>query len=209
MPLNELALRNFVAKQGAPVLIRQVRPIIKLDFETKKELFLKQFDENDISQEISEGPEAYSRIPALSQSGGNLFSLLGFYAEQKPIESLKEYLQDNIVLYKTNAGKMVGNNIMFETDIIAPTEEDINSVMASDSESKLEWTSRSFTDLLARGVSDLPQYIFDLTRDFSSVPSRSGPAIQTKGNLRSASVPPIPYVRNLLISLRRIISPNK
>lgn len=207
MPLDLDAVRLVVANNGARVLIKQVRPLIKLDFEAKKEAFLAQFDEDDVTQELEDGPEAYSRIPALAAAGGNLFSLLGFYAEQKPVESLREYLKDNVVLYKTTAGKVVGNQIVFETAIIAPTEEEINSVMAADSQATLEWTSRSFTDLLARGVSGLPQYLFDLTRDFSKIPSRSGPAIQAKTKLRGGSVGPIPYVRRILGVLKRTLSP--
>lgn len=207
MPLNVPVLRTVVAKQAERVLIAQVRPIVKLDFETKKAQFLEAFDQDEVTQELNAGPEAFSRIPALAQAGGNLFSLLGFYAEQKPAESLREYLRDNTVLYRTRAGKVVGDKVIFETDVVAPSEEEVNQVMAGDSDAQLEWTSRSYTDLLKRGVSGLPQYLFDLTRDFSKVPSRSGPAIQSKGNLRSGSVGPIPYVSRLLGVLRRIISP--
>ncbi len=207
MPLNVHVLRTVVAKQAERVLVRQVRPIVKLDFESKKEQFLEEFDQDDVTQEIEGGPEAFSRIPALAGSGGNLFSLLGFYADQKPVEALREYLKDNTVLYKTGAGRVVGNKVIFETDVLAPTEEEVNAAMAQSPEASLEWTGRAFTDLLARGVTGLPSYLFDLTRDFSRIPSRSGPAIQSKGNLRSGNVGQIPYVRRLLARLGRVISP--
>lgn len=207
MPLNVKILRTVVAKQAERTLVRQVRPIVKLDFEAKKEQFLEAFDQDDVTQELEGGPEAYSRIPALAGAGGNLFSLLGFYAEQKPAQDLREYLQDNTVLYKTGAGRIQGNKVVFETDVLAPTEEEVNAAMAQSPAAALEWTGRSFTDLLARGVSGLPNYLFDLTRDFSKVPSRSGPAIQSKANLRSGAVGQIPYVRRLLRALGRIITP--
>lgn len=209
MPLNVNILRTVVAKQAEKVLVRQVRPIIKLDFEAKKEQFLDEFDADPVSEEIEGGPEAFSQIPEIASAGGNLFSLLGFDADQKPIESLREYLKDNTVLYKTSAGRISGNKIIFETDVLAPTEEEVNAAMAQSPETALAWTGRSFTDLLARGVSGLPNYLFDLTRDFSRIPSRSGPAIQTKNPRRGGEVGQIPYIRRLLSSLSRIISPTR
>lgn len=211
MPLDQRLLRIAVAKQGERVLVRQVRPFVKLDFEAKKEQFMAAFDGDPITQEIAAGPGATSRISELSSSGGNLFSLLGFYLEQHPIQDLRQYLENNVVLYKTRAGKMKGNRVVFETEVLAPTEDEINSWMSSDPETALEWTGRSFTELLASGVSGLPNYLFDLTRDFSEVPSRSGPAIQTKGNLRkgAATLKPIPYIRGVLDTLTRIVSPRR
>ncbi len=211
MPLNIAALRTVVAKQAQPVLIRQIRPIVKLDFESKKEQFLQAFDNHPVSQEIKEGPDAFSRVQSVAAAGGNLFSLLGFWNHQDPIGSLREYLNDNIVLYKTGAGKLKGNKIIFETDVQGPTLDDINSVMANDQDGKLDWNKRGFTDLLETGISGLPRYLFDLTRDFSHIPSRSGPAIQAKGNLRQAAetTGKIPYMSELLRVLERTISPRK
>lgn len=209
MPLDQRLLRIAVMRQAEPVLIKQVRPFIKLDFETKKEQFMAAFDADPVTQEIEAGPGAFSRQSELASAGGNLFSLLGFYKEQSPIAGLREYLRDNVVLYKTGRGKVRGDQIVFETDVLAPSEEEVNSVMASSPDAQLEWTGRSFTELLARGVSGLPRYLFDLTRDFSRVPSRSGPAIQVKGNLRGSQLGPIPYIRGVLSSLTRIVSPRK
>lgn len=209
MSLDERLLRIAVAKQAEPVLVKQVRPYVKLDFETKKKQFLQAFDEHPVSQEISDGPKAFSRIPELAAAKGNLFSLLGFYAEQHPISDLREYLVNNVVLYKTHAGQVKGDKVTFDTDVLAPTESEINEWMATDSETALEWTGRSFTELLARGVSGLPQYMFDLTRDFSRIPSRSGPAIQVKNELRGTELGPVPYISDILDTLTNIISPRK
>lgn len=207
MALDELALRTVVAKQASRILVKTIRPLVKLDFEQKKEQFLEAFDSDPVSEEIAAGPFAYSQVPALAQAGGNLFSLLGFHAEQKPIESLREFLQDNIVLYKTSAGRVEGDRIVFETTVLGPTEGEINSVAASDPEMKVDWSSESFTSLLDGGIAGLPQYLFDLTRDFSQIPSRSGPAIQTKNDLRDAEMPSIDYVRRLLRVLKRTMTP--
>jgi len=211
MPLDQRLLRIAVARQAERVLVKQVRPFIKLDFETKKEQFMAAFDEDPVTQEIEAGPEAMSHISELANTGGNLFSLLGFYLEQHPIQDLREYLENNVVLYKTRAGKMKGDKVVFDTDVLAPSEDEINAWMSGDPDTALEWTGRSFTELLAKGVSGLPNYLFDLTRDFSEVPSRSGPAIQTKGNLRkgASKLKPIPYIRGVLNTLTRIVTPRK
>lgn len=198
MPLDQRLLRIAVIRQATPVLIRQVRPLIKLDFETKKEQFIQAFNEDPVTQEIEAGHKAFSRVPQIASAGGNLFSLLGFYQEQAPISVLREYLKDNIVLYKTSAGQLRGDRVRFDTSVIAPTEGDINDVMETNEDAKIEWTGRSWTELLANGISGLPQYMFDLTRDFTSIPSRSGPAIQTKNKLRGDELGPIPYIRRVL-----------
>jgi hypothetical protein len=211
MPLNIPLLTKIVAQQGQKVFVRQIRPIAKLDFESKKQQFLREFDADAVSQEIGAGPEAYSQVQALASAGGNLFSLLGFYAEQKPIDALRGYLSDNIVLYKTGAGKVAGKTVTFETQVLAPSEEDVNSFAANNGETQVgdNWSGRSFTEMLANGVGGLPNYLFDLTRDFSKIPSRSGPAIQAKNPIRNTNVPRIPYVRRLLGVLEAIISPRK
>ena len=209
MPLDQRLLRIAVARQAERVLVKQVRPYVKLDFETKKKQFMAEFNNDPVTQEIEAGPEAMSRQPELAATGGNLFSLLGFYKEQNPIQDLREYLQNNVVLYKTHAGKIKGKMVVFDTDVLAPSEDQINVWMASDSGTSLGWTGRSFTELLASGISGLPSYLFDLTRDFSGVPSYSGPAIQTKGNLRSTNLRPIPYIRGVLNTLTRIVTPRK
>ena len=96
MPLNERLLRLAVLKQGERILVRQVRPLIELDFDTKKEQFMQEFDNHPVTREIQEGPGAMSRVTSLAMAGGNLFSFLGFKASQNPIGALRTYLDRNI-----------------------------------------------------------------------------------------------------------------
>jgi len=197
MPLDERRLRIVVAKQAEPYLIRQIRPIVKKSFEEKKQEFLERFEADKVTQELRGGAHASSLHTALSAVGGNLFSLLGFYQEQRPIDELRDFLESNVVLYKTSAGRVRGNKITFDTTVIAPTEDDVNSAMMTQ-DAGLEWTDRSWTELLANGISGLPSYLVDLTRDFSHIPSRSGPAFQVKGDLRKAKMGKIPYIARTL-----------
>jgi len=208
MPLDERLLRIAVAKNpnAQRVLVAQVRPLVKEAFEERKAEFLRAFDADEVTKEIEAGPFASSHVPELKSINGNLFSLLGFYQEQNPTAQLRDYLESNVVLYKTSAGQIKGDKIRFDTSVLAPSEEDIDTVMANNPDSSLEWSPRAWTSLLARGISGLPKYLVDLVKGptrFARVPSRSGPAIQTKGTLRSGQVGPIPYIARLLGVLKR------
>ena len=209
MPVNERLLRLAVAKQSERVLVKEVRPFVKLDFETKKEMFLEAFDEHPVTQELNDGPNAFSRNSKLSSTGGNLFSLLGFDADQKPAVALRTYLDANVKLGRTGAGQVVGKKIRFTTPVNFPTVEEVDAAMSENSDSSLEWTSRPFTNLLSRGISGLPRYLFDISRGWGNPPSRSGTAIQVKGKLQTGSLGPIKYVGEVLGVLKRLLSNNK
>lgn len=210
MPLNPNLLRLAVAKQAQRVLVKDVRGLVKLDFEEKKKRFLNEFDNDPVSQELAAGPDAFSQVPSLAAVGGNLFSFLGFLKTQNPIAGLRGFLQDNVVLYQTKAGKISGNKVIFETQFVSPTESEINRVMANSTDTKLHWGStRSFTDILAKGIPGLPRFI---TGSFPSPkPSRSGGGLQASNNLRSMEerTPKIPYVKRLLGVLGRIMRPRQ
>lgn len=202
MAIDQRLLRLEINKQAGRVLINKVRPLIKSDFEDKKAKFMAEFEADPVTEELRAGPEATSSV--LSQ--GNLFSLLGFYKEQQPIDQLREYLNDNVVLYKTQAGKTEGSKIVFKTPVAFPNESEIDTVMASNEQTKLEWTHRSFTSQIANGVDGFSRYLFAPKMDFSRVPSRSGPAVQADHTLRSAEAPPIPYIKRLLGVLKGLIT---
>jgi len=207
MPLNERLLRIAVAKQGERVLIKKVRPFIELDYETKKEQFMEAFNADPVTQEIEGGPSAYSRVNSLAMAGGNLFSFLGFDAGQEPIEALREYFDRSIELGRTRAGQVRGTKVVFSTPVKFPTVTEVDGYVGSTSETQLEWTSRPFTSLLANGVPGLPNFLFNENKNFPS--SRSGPAIQAKGQLREGSLGAIKYIGPLLGTLKRLYGPKK
>lgn len=211
MSLNIRLFREEIVRQSDRTVRPQIEKMVKLDFKVKKEEFLDYFDASPVTQEIAEGPDAFSRIPSVAASEGNLFSFLGFFAEQKPIIALRKYLKDNVKLGQTRRGTLSGDRMTFSTPVELPTADEVDMAMATDPQSSLEWTNRSFTSLLANGIPGLPKYLFDLTRanKGSFAASRSGPAIQTKNNLRSGSTGPINYVGDVLGYLKRLISTKK
>ena len=206
MAFDQKLFKLEIQKQAGSTLVRDVRPLIKADFEAQKAKFLAEYDNDEVTQELAAGPHATSTV----LSKGNLYSLLGFDSETAdPAGELRDYLEHNVVLYKTNAGKLKNGKLVFETPAYFPNEEDVNTVMAQDPKTKLEWTTRSFTDLISRGVDGFSRYLFAPERDFSNVPSRSGPAIQVKKDLRGGEAPPIPYVKRLLGVLKDLLSKNR
>lgn len=204
MPLNERLLRLAVLKQGEKVLVRQVRPLVELDFDAKKDQFMQEFEQHPVTQEIAEGPDALSRITQLAMAGGNLFSFLGFKRSQKPIDALRTFFDRNIRLGRTRAGRLQGNKVIFNTPIDLPTVAEVDEFAARNSDTRLEWTSRPFTSALSRGVAGFGQYLFNIAKGFPS--SRSGPAVQVKGKLRGGSVGPIPYIGPLVANLKRLFA---
>jgi len=201
MPLNERLLRIAVANQGEKVLVAKVRPLVELDFQVKKEAFLNEFDENPVTQEIEAGPNALSNIPALAETGGNLFSFLGFESNKNPIEWLRGYFNRNIVLGRTRAGKVQGRKIIFSTPVKFPTVNEVNSDVKNSPSTKLKWTTRAFTDILAKGVPGLPSFLFRQDPPLQS--SRSGTGIQIKGKINGRpEIPEIPYINKLLTNLK-------
>ena len=204
MGVNVRLLRQEIVRQADRTIRPQVEKAVKLDFKVKREQFMEYFDQHDVTKELKAGPNARSRIPAIASTGGNLFSLLGFYAEQKPIIALRAFLKSQIKLGETRRGKLVGTRMVFETPVTLPTADDVDQFAGTDDQTTLEWTDRPFTSLIANGITGLPRYLFDLTRNFAA--SRSGPAVQAKNTLRSGSTPGIPYIGDVLGYLKRLIT---
>ncbi len=209
MPFNRRTLRTVVAKQAAKVLVKDVRKYAVLDFETKKDQFLQAFDEHPVTQELADGPHAFSRIPELASAGGNLFSFLGFYKGEKPEQELRDYLDAKTTLGPTGAGVIKGNRVIFKTQVKFPTVADVDAAMQR--KSPLGWVTRSFTQMISKGIPGLPNYLFQEDPPLGSPePSHSSTAVQTHGKaLRGGSYRGVPYVGELLGLLKRLFATDR
>lgn len=208
MPLNERLLRIAVANQGEKVLVSKVRPFVELDYQVKKEQFLNEFDANPINQEIAAGPNATTNVSALSNSGGNLFSFLGFKSSQSPITALRNYFQNNIVLGRTRAGTVRGRKIIFSTPVNFPTIEETNSFIKTNGDTKLQHWTRSFAQILEKGIPGLPKYLFSDDPPFKK--SRSGTGIQIKGSIKGRpNMPQLPYLSEIVGKLKAFFTSNR
>lgn len=207
MALNTRTLRTVVAKQASKVLVRDVRELAELDFESKKDQFIKAFDEHNVTKELAGGPKAFSNIPQLAEAGGNLYSFLGFNKGEAPEEELKEYLNSSIKLGRTRAGAVQGNKVVFKTEVAFPTVTDVDTAMQR--RSPLDWVTRPFTQMISKGIPGLPSYLFQESPALGTPPSRSGTAIQIKKPLRGGSFRGVPYVGELLGVLKGLFASNR
>ncbi len=201
MPIDTRQLRISVAKKAEKTLVREVRQLVQLDFDTKKDIFLHEFEANEVTQELRAGPEGSSSDQRISNTGGNLFSLIGFEASDRPADELKEYLDESIRLGRTAAGKVRGNSVSFSTPVRIPTINEVDSAMAT----KVPlWSGRAFTSMIAKGVTGLPRYLFDLNKRFAT--SHSGTAIQVKKDLNDSPERSTPrsYIKDVLDVFKRL-----
>lgn len=202
MPLNTRILRIEVLKQVEPIFAREVRALAKADFDDKKQKLLEEFDEHPVTRELEGGPTAFSSIPELNGAGGNLFSFLGFYKNEDPAADLREYLKDNIKLIPPKRESITATKITYKGAVEFPTIEEVNQAMAA--KDPLDWTQRSFTQLIQKGIPGLPRYLFKENPPFKSPePSHSSTGLQIKKNLRGGSFRGVGYVNDLLASLKR------
>lgn len=207
MGVNYRVLRLEISNQAEKVILPRIKPLIKQEFESKKEIMLQEFDNHGVTRELKAGstdstaPSSYIK----TRKGGNLFSLLGFEAGTDPTEAVREILNKDVKLNLSQITKEVGsNNIVFKTPIRIPTLDTIHEKVAQ--KSPTPWTSRAFTDAIERGITGFGKYLFDATRHFKA--SRSGPAIQIDATLREGSTPRIKYISQIIANFKSLIKGN-
>lgn len=203
MPINYRLLRLELQKQAPDAIYRKVKPIIQERFEEAKGEMLAVFDEHPVTQELDEGPDAEgSKIR--TRKGGNLYSALGVEAGDEPAQVVRNILEKDVRLNISQTRREFnGNKITFLTPVRFPTIDEIG-VKAAKVIKLGGWTTRSFVQMIERGFSGLPHYLFDPDRDFKGK-SRSGTAIQVKGTLRGGSFPGQRWVSDVLASFRKAV----
>lgn len=161
-----------------------------------KEQFMQAFDENPITQELESG--AFAEGSEILPAGyGNLFSFIGFYSDDTPIDELRAFLNRNIRLHPN---PLIREKTYLYT-VSIPDMEDVGSVTPMPF-----GTARSWVLSLEKGISGFNRYLFDLERDFAA--SRSGPAVQTdrKHILRSGNLGAKPYLSKLFKDFKRTLN---
>lgn len=203
MPVNYRNLRMELDRQAPEAIYRKVKPLMEAEFADRKGMLLAEFEAHPVTRELNAGPNATSDIINTSR-GGNLFSLLGFGSSEKPTEAVRQVLEEDLRLNTSQISREVrANTIVFKIPVRMPSLGDFHKKVAK--LSPLQWTSRAFTDMMERGITGLPQYLFDSLRNFGGA-SRSGTAIQVPHKVRNGSTPPIRYVSDLLASFRDLIA---
>lgn len=168
--INVRQLQFEVEKQigKIPAYRRFATAQAKAVFQEAKAELLAEFDEDPITQEIEEGPDKVGSS-LLPGGYGNLFSFLGFYDDEKPIEELRAFLEHNITLVETP----ITQSFKYLFKVNVPSKEEVAEVTPMPF-----GTAKSWALAVENGVPGFNQYLFDLEREFAA--SRSGPAVQVK-----------------------------
>ena len=150
----------------------------------KKAELMMNFYTHKVTLEIQNGVGSSNISGTLSglNSGGDLFSYIGFEDGDDPIEPIIEELE-NISL---GEGIKVGNNYRFEVEY--PEAADIWAV------TPMPWAEgRSWAEGIEKGISGVGHYIRT-----NSERSRSGGGLQTKNKLRGGRFKNVQYISALL-----------
>ncbi len=195
-------LAKIKSGPAAKSIERQVAPILKKEFDSKKKEIIQYFDNHRVTQELEAGPTADGSI-VTTEKGGNLFSFLGFYDGEDPVGVLREELNRGIYASDTLMGKTTKKNtLLVSLRVQTPTVPEISE--AASQEVQLEWTDRDWVQTIEKGSSGFGQYLFKLVNKFKN--SRSGTALQTKNStLRNGSFRGVRYISDVLKKARQIL----
>lgn len=144
-------------------------------FNQAKRDLLNDFDNDPVNQEIKEG---YDSNESKYVSRGNLYSFIGFNANVEPIEDLRKFIDENIVLEKQPYFDTKGNRFNYNFPVQYPTLEELYEETSMDKYANNYPNSRSFIELMRNGLNNIGQYIFH--RYFNDKYSRSTTGLQNK-----------------------------
>jgi hypothetical protein len=166
-------VQELVNKQCGKLLRNDFEKIARIRFEQIKREMIKEFLNHPVTKEIKDGPEAQNTSNTLG-GYGNLFSYIGFYNGEDPIEPILEEFQKSTIVFS----RVIDGGALW--NIYIPAKEDIWSV------SPMPWAEgRSWAKGIETGISGLGQYFYTLRGGLQN--SRSETAIQTQSKLRGKS----------------------
>jgi hypothetical protein len=156
--------------------------------------YIEQIDQHPVSQELSQGPEGENLSRTLN-GVENLFAFIGFEAESKPIEDLKDLVKQNTFLDKKSTFDT--RNLQLKFNVFTPSPDEIKTKTPLPFEGGRSWVKG-----IEDGIPGFGYYVYGLL--FPN--SRSGKAIQSKNKVRSITYKPVKYIselyQNFIRSLR-------
>jgi len=174
-----------------------------------KENLIESLMEEPVIKEIQEASKDPSIQNSEFVSKGNLVAALGFHQGSDPAGELAEYLEENI--YQKESSPKINwspNKTQYSFSINYPSKNQINEHFSSDAESKLEWTNRSWIDIIENGISNaLKKYIFWSEGFKPEGISRSTTGLQSKGSVKNvATLTPSKFLTKLLDNFKKQIN---
>ena len=176
---------NYVSSD--PYIRGIVDDMAQTFFQRCKSVMLKEFDQNAITQELKEGPEAENISNTLNGQKGNLYSFLGFYFGKDPTEELRHLLDKDTLMRKATR---VGTTFYYR--VYYPDKEDIVSASRMDWGSGTSWAYAVENGDFG-GDAHLSHYIYNTWGA-----GRSSAGIQTKGVYSENDFEPKPYISAIL-----------
>ena len=156
-----------------------VYPIVLEAFTAEKERFLKEYEENPITQQMYAGADN----PGINYPGGplkgigNLFAFLGFPDGSDPAEDLRNLLDNYIRLQRNYKVQKSPRGIIYTHIAQAPSKDEIFAA------TPMSWTSRSWIKAIENGVGGYQLYL----RGYRTVSRSSGGFLSKNSPVRSGS----------------------
>jgi len=150
-------------------------------YELSKDNFFKDFESHPVTKELEGGPRG-SNISNTLGGVGNLFSFIGFYNTDNPIQNLRRILKDSFSVKE----KRKGNLIRYIIDY--PSLSEIKS------ETPMPWEGgRSWVTGIERGISGFSNYLYKKFGD-----GRSKEALQSDNKIRLAFYRKTTYLTSII-----------
>ena len=182
--INIRGLRRELDKKAGPIIRTKLEARAKQIAVRAKRQLLSLFDSHPITTELEGGSGASNSSGTLG-GVGNLFTFIGFEEGSQPVEIIRRYLEEAIHVDAVAKG---GKALQFTIKFQVPSKDQIERM------SPVPWApGRSWVRAMELGLSGLGQYLFKQSRA-----SRSGGAIQVKGEVRAAKFSNQAYMSEIL-----------
>ena len=176
-------LRREIAGQYSVKFKKIMIAKVKADVEKVKRQMLAEFSAHKITQDLESGASGGNLA-----GGGSLFSFIGFHAGDTPTNAIRAILISSLRVSVTR---------VLKSDIEVNFRIDIPSMSEIEAATPLPWASgMSWVREIEKGITGLGQY---LVKDSPS--SRSGKAIQVKGNINSGNMNGTIYMTQIIGNL--------
>lgn len=178
---------------STPIVAQIATLEAQAEVEQRKDILIANLLNHEISREIMAGPDlggfSADGSKVLPGGYGNLFSFIGFESGRRPIEELKEFLENSITVRPKFSGVLfkaaiIGRRLIgkgrgldsFLFEVRTPTQEEIEQ------RTPVAWAGgKGWTRLIEEGINNFSFYYFLSSYHGGS---RSGRAFQERYPLR-------------------------
>lgn len=176
-------VQQALRKQAPRILKPGLKKEFKKKFDELKKEMIQEFLSHPVTVEINAGPTS-TNISGTLGGKANLFSFIGFNANENPTKVILEILEKTTYKEVGDSKRSIGK----EYSVTLP---DANDIFAA---TPMPWaTGRSWAKGIETGISGLGYLL-----NKSTASSRSGVAIQTSKPVRRGGFKNVPYITALI-----------